>query len=238
MNRLPGASLLGPPGGTEMLIAGPPTPPPGRSTSTWWPRFATRPLNFPRPDAAAELAVEAGADIITFHPRPDRRHIQGRGRRADEAACTADSISRQPSARTCSASSSASGPRGSASCPSDARRSPPKVGSTWPTVASEERLPAAAPQARVGASSGRCQPDRRQRQGRRSLIEATPALRQCVGLFRTQRMRVESSARGARLGRSLGLQTNAGHGRVYGTPDAPGPERAAAFAALPRYGAS
>ncbi|WKB54579.1 pyridoxine 5'-phosphate synthase [Eleftheria terrae] len=31
---------------------------------------------FPDPVAAAELAVEAGADIITFHLREDRRHIR------------------------------------------------------------------------------------------------------------------------------------------------------------------
>src|SRR5690606_6326668 len=31
---------------------------------------------FPDPVAAAQLAVEGGADIITFHLREDRRHIR------------------------------------------------------------------------------------------------------------------------------------------------------------------
>ncbi len=36
----------------------------------------TRPLAYPSPAAVARLALEAGADGITVHPRPDERHIR------------------------------------------------------------------------------------------------------------------------------------------------------------------
>jgi pyridoxine 5-phosphate synthase len=53
----------------------------------------TRPIGIPSVTGAAVLALEAGADGITVHPRPDGRHV-----RANDVADLADLLRRWPAA--------------------------------------------------------------------------------------------------------------------------------------------
>ena len=98
----------------------------------------------PDPVWAAALAELGGADGITIHLREDRRHIQDRDLELLRQTVTVKLNLELAASRRCSRSPVASSPIRRRSCPSAARRSPPKADSTWSAIAKSVRRPSRA----------------------------------------------------------------------------------------------
>ncbi len=197
---------------------------------------------FPDPVAAAELAVEAGADIITFHLREDRRHIKDedveRLKAAVhvplnfEAAVTKDMLGIIERVR----------PEHVCLVPERRQEVTTEggldvAGNLSRVKSACQRLAAAGCRVSLFIGADASQIEASAKAGAPCIEIHTGAYANAWWDQDTERMRVELDRvrEGLRLGRSLGLQTNAGHGlAVWDRPAPhPGPSSTAAIAALP-----
>jgi pyridoxine 5-phosphate synthase len=197
---------------------------------------------FPDPVAAAELAVEAGADIITFHLREDRRHIRDDDVRRlkaalhvplnFEAAVTDEMLSLIEQTR----------PEHVCLVPERRQEVTTEggldvVGQFGRVQEACARLAAAGCRVSLFIGADPAQIEASARAGAPCIEIHTGAYAEAwwaqeAGAMQSELKRIEQ---GLRLGRSLGLQTNAGHGlAVWDRPAPhPGPSSTAAIAALP-----
>lgn len=197
---------------------------------------------FPDPVAAAELAVEAGADIITFHLREDRRHIRDDDVRRlkaalhvplnFEAAVTDEMLGLIEQTR----------PEHVCLVPERRQEVTTEggldvVGQFGRVQEACARLAAAGCRVSLFIGADPAQIEASARAGAPCIEIHTGAYAEAwwaqdAGAMQSELTRIEQ---GLRLGRSLGLQTNAGHGLAVWDrpPPHPGPSSTAAIAALP-----
>lgn len=197
---------------------------------------------FPDPVAAAELAVEAGADIITFHLREDRRHIR------DEDVLRLKSTLKVPlnfeAAVTDEMLDIIERTRPEHVCLVPERRQEVTTEGGLDVAGNLDRVRDAC--ARLAVAGCRVslfigadpvQIEAAARAGAPCIELHTGAYAnawwdqdQAAMQHELQRLR-----EGLRVGRSMGLQTNAGHGLAVWDrpPPHPGPSSTAAIAALP-----
>ena len=197
---------------------------------------------FPDPVAAAELAVEAGADIITFHLREDRRHIR------DEDVLRLSSTLKVPLNFEAAVTDEMLGiierTRPEHVCLVPERRQ---------EVTTEGGLDVAGNLERVREACGRlavagCRVSLFIGADPAQIEAAARAGAPCIELHTgayanawwdqdqvAMQHELQRLREGLRIGRSLGLQTNAGHGLAVWDrpPPHPGPSSTAAIAALP-----
>jgi pyridoxine 5-phosphate synthase len=197
---------------------------------------------FPDPVAAAELAVEAGADIITFHLREDRRHIKDddvdRLKEAVhvplnfEAAVTKEMLEIIERVR----------PEHVCLVPERRKEITTEggldvAGNLSRVKAACERLAAAGCRVSLFIGADAAQIEASAKAGAPCIEIHTGAYANAWWDQDAEKMRHELDRvrEGLRLGRSLGLQTNAGHGLAVWDKPAPhpGPSSTAAIAALP-----
>ena len=197
---------------------------------------------FPDPVAAAKLAVEAGADIITFHLREDRRHIKDED--VDRLKAAVQVPLNFESAVTKDMLAIIERVRPEHVCLVPERRQ---------EVTTEGGLDVAGHPARIRAACQRlaetgcrvslfisadpAQSDAAAKAGAPCIELHTGAYANAWWDQDAEKMRLELDRvrEGLRIGRSLGLQTNAGHGlTVWDRPAPhPGPSSTAAIAAMP-----
>lgn len=197
---------------------------------------------FPDPVAAAELAVEAGADIITFHLREDRRHIR------DEDVARLKAAIKVPlnfeAAVTDEMLAIIERTRPDHVCLVPERRQEVTTegglevaGNLGRIQEACTRLAAAGCRVSLFIDADATQIEAAARAGAPCIELHTGAYAnawwdqdQAAIQHELQRLR-----NGLRLGRSLGLQTNAGHGLAVWDrpPPHPGPSSTAAVAAQP-----
>ncbi|WP_119153727.1 pyridoxine 5'-phosphate synthase [Caldimonas tepidiphila] len=197
---------------------------------------------FPDPVAAAQLAVEAGADIITFHLREDRRHIR------DEDVERLKEAMHVPLNFEAAVTDEMLGiierVRPEHVCLVPERRQEVTTEGGLDVLGQFERvkdactrLAAAGCRVSLFIGADPAQIDAAARAG-------APCIELHTGAFANAWWDQDSAAMaaeldriraGLRIGRSLGLQTNAGHGLAVWDRPAPHPMQssAAAIAALP-----
>ncbi|MDB6001056.1 MAG: pdxJ [Rhizobacter sp.] len=196
---------------------------------------------FPDPLAAALLAVEAGADIITFHLREDRRHIKDddvQRLKAEihvplnfEAAVTDEMLAIIERVRP------------EHVCLVPERRQEVTTEGGLDVAGQAQRMADAC--ARLAAAGARVSLfiDADADQIEASARAGAPCIELHTGAYANawwaqdaalMQQQLERIARGLALGRSLGLQTNAGHGLALWEPgtQASAPSSTAAIAAL------